>query len=305
MIFFKKVFFILLLFFLVNCSDDEKNTRVLHDFPSLSQGQLIDLKKISETIEGFFITTNLSDLDSAWEEQGFYLYVCIRFLNDETVNSKLNKSAIPLLIQVSTHKDKPEAESVLLVHPKTMKSGVGGTFYYEEKVHFKFHLADTSMVIKNTEYNIFDVIFNPKGKITQLSFLKKGTSLEELEKAIPEEEDDDEVEDEDSGEEGSDDENDDDTEEKVKKRKDLILEVTAFAKQFSSSCTGWPILNYQHSEEIPLYLQVKYSENLDENNNNNQGTTTTGGGNSKNENKNPEIPKQRLIPLDAPHQPMN
>ena len=315
MTFLRKLLVILFLL-LISCSDEEERQGILYDFPPLSQGQLIDLKKISETIEGFFVTTNLSDLDSSWEERGFYLYVCIRFLNDETVNNKLNKSAIPLLIQVSTHKDKPEAESLLLLHSKTMNSGTEGTFYYEEKEHFQFHLADSSMAIRNIEYNIFDVNFNPKGKVTKLSFLKKGTSLEDLEKATSEDDDDDDDDDDndedgesddddgegdesdDDDDDGEDDESDDDDdEEEVIKRKDLVLEVTAFAKQFSSSCASWPILKYKHSEELPAYLQVQYSGTTGT-----EGTTGTDG--TGVDDASSSIPRQELIPEGAPHQPV-
>ena len=174
MAFIKRCVFILFFLF-ISCSGDDDS---LYNFPSLSKGQLVDLKTISETIEGFFITTDLSDLDSSWAERGFYLYVCIRFLNDKTVNEKLKKSAVPLLIQVSNNKDTPEAESVLLLHPKTVKSAEGGIFYYEEKQYFQF--TDSPITIREMEYNIFDVEFNQKGKITRMFFIKKGTDLENL-----------------------------------------------------------------------------------------------------------------------------
>ena len=256
MTFLKRCIFILF-FLLVSCSGDEDD-EYFYDFPSLSQGQLIDLKKISETIEGFFITTDLSDLDSSWAERGFYLYVCIRFLNDETVNKKLNKSAVPLLIQVSNDKDKPEAESVLLLHPKTLKSGAGGIFYYEEKEHFQ--LADSPLVIRNKEYNIFDVEFNQKGKITHVSFIKKGTTPEDLEEAKEDGNDDDEEEVADDDDRNNDNEDDgDNNENNEENKKDLLLGVKAFAKQSSSSCADWPVLKYKHSDELPKYLQVHYS----------------------------------------------
>ena len=304
MIFLKRCIFILFFLF-VSCSDEE--AEYLYDFPPLSQGQLIDLKKISETIEGFLITTDLSDVDSSWAERGFYLYVCIRFLNDETVNKKLNKSAIPLLIQVSTHKDKPEAESVLLLHPKTVKSDAGGVFYYEEKQHFQ--LVDSPITIRNMEYNIFDVEFNQKGKITHISFIKKGTSLDDLQ-AVREAGEDDEEEDDDeqstTDDENADDDNDDENtdnednetdDEKEESKKDLLLEVQAFAKQFSSSCTDWPILKYKHSDGLPDYLQVRYSG---------EGGTKKDGGTSSTGSKPIQVPSQvqTPIPEGAPHKPV-
>ena len=208
----------------MSCSGEkEADTTSLYDFPPLSQDQLTDLKERSEKIEGFFITTDLSDLDSTWAERGFYLYVCVRFLSDATLNSSLNKSAIPLLFQISNHKDRPEAEAVVLLHPKTQ-----GVFYYKERRHFS--LVDSVIMIRNSGYNIFDVKFNPKGKITQVSFIKNGISLEELEKTASERENE------------------------SKTKKDHILAVTKFARQSSSSCENWPILNYTHSNELPDYL---------------------------------------------------
>lgn len=286
MVFLKRCIFILF-FLLISCSGDEDD-EYLYDFPSLSQGQLIDLKKISETIEGFFITTDLSDLDSSWAERGFYLYVCIRFLNDETVNKKLNKSAIPLLIQVSNHKDKPEAESVLLLHPKTLKSGAGGIFYYEERKNFQ--LADSPIVIRDKEYNIFDLEFNQKGKITHISFIKKGATPEDLKEAEKngEEEDDDD----DDGKKNGDEDDEEDS------KKDLLLGVKAFAKQFSSSCTNWPILKYKHSDELPDYLQVNYSGEGEDPKNKKDG--------AQGKSKPPEVPAEvrAPIPEDAPHVPV-
>lgn len=309
---------LLLILFLVSCSGDDENDNVLYSFPALSLGQLVDLKKRSEPIEGFFITTDLSDLDSSWEERGFYLYVCIRFLNDEEVNKKINRSAIPLLVQVSTHKDKPTAESVVLLHPNTVKDGKG-TFYYEERKHFQ--LAESPIAIRNIEYNIFDVLFNEKGKITNLSFLKNGITLEDLKNV--EEEDDDEVEDnedpennvggsesdddeEDDAEDGDEDddwavEEDDDQEEEIKiKKKDVILEVKAFAKQTTSSCATWPILNYKHSHEIPDYLKVNYGTGQSTENPADGTSTGSSTGTSANSGRR----SVALIPEGAPHIPV-
>ena len=287
---------LILFFLLVSCSGGDDEAHILYSFPSLSQGQLIDLKNQSETIEGFFMTTDLSDLDSAWEERGFYLYVCIRFLNDKEVNEKLNKSAIPLLLQVSTHKDKPTAESILLLHPETVKDKKG-TFYYEERQHFQF--VDSSITIRNIEYNIFDVFFNERGKITNISFLKEGATLEDLandssESEEEEEEEDDENDDENENEDEDREETAEDDSEQEKKQ-DVLLEVKAFAKQFSSSCTDWPILEYKHSEEIPDYLKVNYIEG-------NSGTTSgTNSGSSSADSTLRELP---LIPEDAEHRPV-
>ena len=288
----RKLIFILFLF-LISCSD-EKEVKLLYKFPSLSQGQLVDLKKVSETLEGFFITTDLSDLDSSWSERGFYLYVCIRFLNDETMNNKLKKSAIPLLIQVSNHPDKPEAESVLPFHPQTMKSGTGGISYYEERQLFQ--LTDSTITIRGMEYNIFDVEFNQKGKITNLSFLKKGTKLEDLERAVSKEEEEEQEEEADSNDESTNENNEESEEDK----KELVLGVTAFAKQFSSSCKNWPILNYKNSSTLPEYLQVHYSV---ENGNVAKAKPATKTAKDTSSPQNSAIPPQTLIPEDAPFTP--
>ena len=194
-------------------------------FLPISWEQLTELKKTSEKIEGFFLSTDSSDWDNSWAERGAFLYVCIRFLNDETVNGRLNKSAIPLLLQASNYKDRPEAESVLLLHPETK-----GIFYYKERAHFS--LVDSAIMIGEKGYSLFDVKFNQERKITHISFLKEGIPLEDLEQVASATADSDG-----SGEE-----------------KDPILEATDFAKQHSSSCTNWPILNYNHSNELPDYL---------------------------------------------------
>ncbi len=253
-ILFKK-FFLFLFFILISCADDADDTEPLYSFPSLPQKQLIELKSSSDKIEGFFITTDLSDLDSSWAKRGFYLYVCIRFLNDSTVNNKLKKSAIPLLVQVSNSKNKPTAESVMLFHPQTMKSEDGnGIFYYEERQ--KFQLTDSPIAIRGKEYNIFDMQFNSQNKITHISFIKKGTELETLERVVFVEAGDmkeDGTEDKGENEHGGDDGSENN-------QKDPVLEVTAFAKQFSDSCDDWPILNYRHSKKLPDYLQVQSSD---------------------------------------------
>ena len=274
---------LLVILFLVSCSGDTERNNILYGFPSLSQGQLVDLRNRSETIEGFFITTDLSDLDSSWEERGFYLYVCIRFLNDAGVNQKLNNSAIPLLIQVSTHKDQPTAESVVLLHPETED-----TFYYEERKHFQ--LAESPILIKDTEYHIFDVLFNEKGKITNISFLKAGVTLEDLKNA---EEDTDEDEDSNNGEEETDENEEVDTE---LKKKDVLLEVTAFAKQSSVSCQNWSLLNYNHSDQVPDYLQTNYSRGQNSGDAGNSGSSGTGS--------NSGIRDVSLIPEDAEYKPV-
>ena len=270
MIILRRLFFIVFFMFLA-CSDEPEQAELLYDFPPLSQGQLIDLKKTSETMEGFLVTTDLSDLDSSWAERGLYLYICIRFLNDPTVNTTLNKSAIPLLIQASHHKDKPTAESIALLHPKTIKPDKEGIFYYEEKK--KFNFTDSSIMIRNKEYNIFDINFNSKGRITHISFIQKGTKKEDLDKLLTERAlspQDEESEEESTEEESS----EETTEEEVKE--DLVLTVTSFARQFNSSCNNWAFLNYKHSTATPDYLQYNPATNQGASTGSTAGTQTTG-----------------------------
>ncbi len=288
----------------MSCSDEEEK-ETLYKFPSLSQGQLIDLRKTSEKMEGFFITTDLSDLDPSWAERGYYLYVCVRFLNDHTVNEKLKKSAIPLLVQVSTHEDKPTAEAIVLLHPQTMKSGEG-IFYYEERQLFQ--LTDSSIVIRDVEYNIFDMMVNPKGKITRLSFVRKDVKPEQLKERFAseeeeEEEEDDEEEEEDDEEEEEEDEEEDNNEEE--EQKNLFLEVTSFAKQFSSSCDNWAILNYKHSQELPAYLQTGLSGETSGENKSGSSSEKSGTSTASQDSRSPVPPIQPPAPIseDIPYVP--
>ncbi len=314
----KKLIFILFWFFVGCSSDEEEKSETLYGFPPLSQGQLIDLKNQSEKIEGFFVTTSLSDLDLSWSERGFYIYVCIRFLNDQAVNNKLKKSAIPLLVQVSNHKDRPEAESLLLFHPETIKPDKNGVFYYEERQFFKF--MDSPIIIRNKEYNIFDVVFNEKSKITEMFFVKKGVSAEELNRAISAGNKNDEGDDEEDSTKVTDDNQDNDENSGGNgSKKDIILGVTAFAKQFSNSCEDWAILNYNHSKELPDYLKVSSGSGDDGNAGNKNETGTGEDGNvtdnadgaepakAGSQTNNPDtsgIPSQEPIPEDAPHRPL-
>ena len=291
-------------FFLPACSDESEEAEKLYSFPSLSLGQLVDLKKESENMEGFFITTDLSDWDPSYADRGFYLYACVRFLNDPTLNKKLNKSAIPLLIQVSNQPDKPSAETILLLHPQTKKSGGTHQFLYEEPQHFK--LTSTALPVKGEQYMILDSTFNQKGRLTNMSFLKQGVDLKSIKRPInshPNKEDNDE---DDLEEEETEQTNIEDEE---IKEKALILKVGAFAKQFSVSCEGWPILNYTHLPEQPSYLKVSYSGDPNQSPNPSAGATP--------ENTKPEgqsqpttslntsgIPKQTLIPEEAPYEPI-
>ena len=289
---------------LLSCSNEDDKIETLYEFPSLSQGQLVDLKKASESMEGFFITTDLSDWDPSYADRGFYLYVCVRFLNDPTLNEKLNKSAIPLLIQASNHPDRPEAEAILLLHPKTKKDEGHSQFYYEEQQHFG--LASTAIKVKEVEYLILDSLFNSSGRLMEMSFLKKGTDLKSLkledgfQRPIPPDSNTEE------NNEESEDEGESTTEDEELKAQNLILTVGAFAKQFSKSCSGWPMTHYTHSAELPSYLKVQYSgeENPSTSSETKEEPETTDSNPPSVSLNSAGIPEQTLIPEEAPYVPV-
>ena len=253
-----KAFFLLLFLF---CGCEELRVEYSYDFPSLSSGQLIDLKKTSEALEGFFMTTDMSDFNSSWANRGFYLYTCVRFLNDAKINKKINRSAVPLLVQVSDKRDKPKAEAVVLLHPKTNK-----VFYHIERR--SFNLQSAPIQVGEKKYLIHDVRFNEKGKITGVSFVENSLDLDELKELLllygediyrdyaiytkgagsHTEED---KEDEPASSSGAEDTAPDES---------PFLEVGAFAKLFNSSCENWSMINYEHDSSAPDYLKVQYTQ---------------------------------------------
>ena len=102
----------------------------------------------------------------------------------------------------------------------------------------------------------------------------------------------------DDDEDGDDDWEDDDQEEEIKiKKKDVILEVKAFAKQTTSSCANWPILNYKHSDQIPDYLKVNYGAGESPENPASSSTSTS-------TNTNSGVRNVALIPEGAPYHPV-
>lgn len=248
---YRRIFFIGIFVILIGCLED--NT--LYTFPSLSAGQLVDLKKASETIEGFFLTTDLSDLNVSGTKTGSQIYVCVRFLNDPAVNTKLKKSAIPLLVQVSTDQHVPQAESVVLLHPKTK-----GVFYYEESQ--AFNLPTSSFILNSKEYNLLDFHFNKNGKVSKIYFKLKEVPLKDI-RQEPGQDIDQYISS--IGEssnlleqEGS---NNNDTSPPA----GSILKISSFAKLDSIDCSVWSRLRYTHVEEIPEYLQIYYHEKTQKN----------------------------------------
>ncbi len=221
-----QLFIVLLI--LLSCSEEKRNS--VYTFTKLSTGRLVDLKKISEKIEGFFFTTHATSFFK--DIQGTSFYVCIRFLNDPTVNQKLKKTALPLLIQVGHQKTAPLAETVILLHPEN-----NGVFYYEESQFFQ--LPSMPLILKNKEYEIMDLHFGSTGKITQLYLKQKEISLKKISESRPKKP----------------------PNNSTSTQTPPVLKLSSFINLSSDSCKTWPVLRYTHSEEIPEYLKVHYSEN--------------------------------------------
>ena len=239
-----RVFLVGIFLILQGCVQDN----ALYTFPALSAGQLVDLKKASEQIEGFFLTTDLSDVNVSGSKIGSQIYVCVRFLNDPTVNIKLKKSTIPLLVQVSTDQNVPQAESVLLVHPKTK-----GVFYYEESQVFKFPASP--FVWNNKEYDLLDFYFNKDGKVSSIYFKQKGMPLEDIRQDIGQN-----IDQYVASADGSSTslQQNDSAGDNISTPEGSVLKISSFAKLDSTDCSTWPRLRYTHVEEIPEYLQVYY-----------------------------------------------
>ena len=234
------LFVVCLLSMVLSCDNHDDNSPYSYTFPALSTGQLMDLKKSSESMEGFFMTTDMSDFDNSWANRGFYLYICIRFLNHEGINNKLKKSAIPLLIQISNEKDKPMAEAILLLHPKT-----DGVFYHVERRYFNF--LSTSIQIGKTKYLIHDVRINKQGKVTNISLVEESADLEELKQLLFEYGEDiytDYASYSESTNEGE----------------NPFVETQGFAKLHGSSCGSWSFINYHHNTTTPAYLKMESSQ---------------------------------------------
>ena len=223
--------------FLTACAEDSP----VYAFPSLSVGKLVDLKKASEKLEGFFLTTALSDSVLATGSAGLSIYVCVRFLNDPAVNAKIKQSAIPLLVQAGTLPNAPEAEAVLLFHPETEEM-----FYYEEGRRFQF--ASMALVWGNQEYEIMDYHFNENGRVRDIYFKPKGVSEERI-----------------HGIRGREDQyiiSPEEAKQMERQDKDsarlMILKLSSFARLVNQSCSNWPLLRYSHSPGVPDYLHINY-----------------------------------------------
>ena len=201
------------------------NLEPIYSFSVLSTEELTSLKELSQQMEGSFMTTHIEDSlgDLVCSKKDCYFYICIRFLNDESLNQKLERSAIPLLLQVSQHPDHPEAESILLLHPESNKH-----FYYEERQLFQ--LPDQNLSYNNREYRVWDVQFNRFNKIEKILLAEQSLSLEDYQTQMKNEQD---------------------------QAVSLpLLLSSSFSKRHSSPCTSWPILNFNHKKSTPpSYLQ--------------------------------------------------
>jgi len=213
----------------LSCDDQKDNNPYSYTFPALSSDQLMNLKKSFESMEGFFMTTDMSDFDDTWADRGLYLYVCIRFLNNEDVNNKLKNSAIPLLIQMSNERDRPVAEAILLLHPKT-----DGVFYHVERHHFNF--LSVPIQIGRTKYLIHDVKFNRQGKITDISLVEGTVDLGELKQLLFV-----------HGEGIYTNYADYTKNNRSNSSENPFVETKGFAKLYNSSCESWGFINYLHN----------------------------------------------------------
>ncbi len=238
---------VLLLGVVLNCTDSD-DYLYSYEFPSLSLGQLVDLKKSSESMEGFFMTTNMSDFDESWASRGLYLYTCVRFLNNEGINNKLKKSSIPLLIQINNAKNKPVAEAIVLLHSNT-----DGVFYHVERRYFNFLSAPIQ--IGKVKYLIHDVKFNKKGKITDISFVEETVDLKELKELLLE-----------YGEDIYSNYADYAKSTSSNSSEHPFIEATGFAKLFNSSCESWDFINYHHNDTVPSYLKGEQSQTAKDSN---------------------------------------
>ena len=214
---------------ILGCDDQNDNDPYSYTFPALSSDQLMNLKKSSESMEGFFMTTGMSDFDNTWADRGLYLYICIRFLNNEDINNKLNKSAVPLVIQISNERDKPVAEAILLLHPKT-----DGVFYHVERRHF--NLLSAPIQIGRIKYLIHDVKFNRQGKITDISFVEESVDLEELKQLLLK-----------HGGEIYTNYADYTKNTSSNSSENPFIETKGFAKLHGSSCESWNFINYHNT----------------------------------------------------------
>ena len=256
----KYVFFLLgtLLFpLLTGCEADPPEGTTTTPRPQpLSLGQLVDLKKTAEAIEGLFMTTALSDTDKAYAKTGKYIYVCVRFLNDPGVNKIINRQGLPLLVQVSDRPESPQgAQAVFVLKPRTKKQLV-----YRDKKDLK--LEESFIQLNKKPYRIWNVEFNPEHRLHRVVLAPRDLPVSKILKAeaghlqlftdeefdIPDEPENDseDLESSGGGEEGE---------------SDPLLQLKTikhFAPMSSRSCQYWNLSHYTHSSETPSYLQVKY-----------------------------------------------
>ena len=207
------------------CGGSKKNegltSEPIYPFPALGVPELTKLKELSHEMEGSFMTTHIKDSlgNQLCSKKDCYFYICIRFLNDEAINQKLGKSAVPILLQISQHQNRPEAESLLLLHPQS-----NNHFYYEERLYFG--LPDTHLTYNNRHYRIWDVQFN-SFKIEKVLLAENNLDLNNYKTQM---------------------------ESETQSVTLALLEVASFSKRHSAPCTSWPINSFNHTEGTPSYL---------------------------------------------------
>lgn len=244
------LFFLGIGLFFTGCEGEDTPPSAGTSPAPLSLGQLVDLKKTAEALEGLFMTTALSD-DKAYSKSGKYIYVCVRFLNDPKVNQTINRQGLPLLVQVSDRQVGPKggAEAVFVLKPRTKKQLV-----YRDKKDLK--LNESFIQLSKKSYRIWNVVFNSGNKLDRVTLAPRDLPVNKILKAearhlqrFTDEEFDLSEESEDDSEDSEGDESDPLLQLKV---------VDHFAPMSSRSCQYWTLSHYTHSSETPSYLQVKY-----------------------------------------------
>ncbi len=205
---------------------------------TLSLGQLVDLKKRAEAIEGLFMSTQLSDQGGSFSAAGQYLYICVRFLNDSKVNKKINKKGVPVLVQVSDAQEKAKAELVFVFHTHSHNglSYRDSQFLYQPVKGQKV-FKESFISLQGKDYRVWKVHFNRQNRLKEIILVPKNVPPEQIfqQEEVQGEEDSGGI-------------------------KDVLIPVGGFARMSSLTCQDWKISHYSHSKETPSYLKVQYKK---------------------------------------------
>lgn len=204
---------------------------------TLSLGQLVDLKKRAEAIEGLFMSTQLSDQVESFSAAGQYLYVCVRFLNDSKVNKKINKKGVPVLVQVSDAQEKAKAELVFAFHTRSHN----GLSYRDSQFLYQSYggrkaFKESFISLQGKEYRVWKVTFNKQNRLKEIILSPRNIKPEQIFRQEAA-----------GGEEDS-------------QVKSSLITVGGFARMSSLTCQDWRISHYTHSKETPSYLKVQYKK---------------------------------------------